>query len=332
MADNLTIVPYRPGDEHAINELFRSIYLSSPGFEYWKWRYLENPFGPPLLELMWDGNLLVGLYALMPVRLWGGREIKAALSDLTITHLDYRYLGVFTSLGKSLCRRAAGQGIELIYGFPNRHNYKGYIEKLGWNALSPIKELTNWKVSLKSEQISLPQCKIEPLTKCENTLNHLWERIARSSNNKLLGIRDTPYLEWRYFKHPLKSYNILTSSLNGILQGYIAIQRNDTGHGSYLDIVDIAATETAIFCSLVNNVCAAKHDYDVEGVRIWDSVGTPFNYLLQSMGFRNSGISINFGFRDLADASLPPRDNLSSWVLSMGDRELYEIDVNYYKK
>lgn len=332
MAGKLINIPYRTGDEYAINELFRSIYLSSPGLEYWNWRYFENPFGPPLLELMWDGSLLVGLYALMPVRLWGGREIKAALSDLAITHLDYRYLGIFTTLGKSLYRRVAEQGIELIYGFPNRHNYKGYIEKLGWKALASIKELTNWKSPTKQEQIPLPQYKIAPLTNCEDSLNHLWHKINRSYNDKLLVVRDASYLEWRYFKHPSKTYNILTSSQNDILQGYIAIQRNDTGHGSYLDIVDIAAAETTIFYSLVNNVCATKHNYDVEGVRIWDSVGTPFNYLLQSMGFRNSGISVDLGFRDLSKGSLQLRNNLNSWVLSMGDRELYEIDVNYYKK
>ena len=56
------VEPYRPGDEAAILDLFRSEFGRERSLEHWRWQFLDNPYGGPFISLAWHRSerFLVG--------------------------------------------------------------------------------------------------------------------------------------------------------------------------------------------------------------------------------------------------------------------------------
>ena len=51
---------YKRGDEEAILDLFQICFGKPLSEDYWRWRFLENPFDPePMIKLLWDQQKLV---------------------------------------------------------------------------------------------------------------------------------------------------------------------------------------------------------------------------------------------------------------------------------
>ncbi len=82
----MKILPYKTGDEHAILNLFERSFGKKLSIEYWNWRFANHPSGIRMIMLMWDGDTLVGHYAVSPAKLViHQQEILTALSMTTMT-------------------------------------------------------------------------------------------------------------------------------------------------------------------------------------------------------------------------------------------------------
>ncbi|TSJ43193.1 GNAT family N-acetyltransferase [Mucilaginibacter corticis] len=78
-------------------------------------------------------HLPIAFYGLVPTLLWyKGGTILAAQSVDTMTHPDYRGLGLFVKLAEQTYRICGAEGIRLIFGFPNQNSFPGLANKLGW--------------------------------------------------------------------------------------------------------------------------------------------------------------------------------------------------------
>jgi len=93
----MEVKKYQPGDETKIIQLFNLCFNQEMSLEVWNWRFLNNPFTKEIfVHLMWEGEDLVGHYAVSPVNmLVNGEELKTALSMTTMTHPDYGGEGNF---------------------------------------------------------------------------------------------------------------------------------------------------------------------------------------------------------------------------------------------
>src|SRR4051812_11835714 len=73
----------------------------------------------------------VAFYGVIPTLVWyNGKTILAAQSADTMTHPEYRNMGLFKQLANltyALCRQ---EGIRFVFGFPNQNSLPGFI-KLG---------------------------------------------------------------------------------------------------------------------------------------------------------------------------------------------------------
>ena len=127
LASHLHLAPFREGDERAILSLYQSVHGRALSIDRWRWQYLECPWGQSEVWLAWDGDVLAGHYALLPIRLGSGLgRISGRLSLDTMTHQDYRGLGVFSTLASQAFSHAGQKGAAFVCGFPNDQSWPFY--------------------------------------------------------------------------------------------------------------------------------------------------------------------------------------------------------------
>ena len=81
----------------------------------------------------------VGYYGVFPlIGLIENRKLLIAQSGDTMTHPDHQGKGLFTILAKLTCELARNEGINFVFGFPNKNSYPGFIKKLGWDHYNNI--------------------------------------------------------------------------------------------------------------------------------------------------------------------------------------------------
>lgn len=130
---------YEPGDEEEIMELFEEAFKRPLDERFWRWRYLNNPYGKGIISLMYEGDKLVGHYAVIPIPLSiHGEVIKAALSMTTMTHPDYWKRDIFTTLATRVYSICEKENVKIVLGFANKNSYHGLTERLGWIGFGQI--------------------------------------------------------------------------------------------------------------------------------------------------------------------------------------------------
>jgi len=93
-------------------------------------------------------HMPIAFYGLVPTLLWhNGSTILAAQSVDTMTHPDYRGLGLFVKLAEQTYSICEAEGIRLIFGFPNQNSFPGLANRLEWQFLEVM---VRFKVPVKT--------------------------------------------------------------------------------------------------------------------------------------------------------------------------------------
>ena len=115
------------------------IHLFSLAFEkemdesLWEWAFMENPCGDPIVSLCFEGDVLVGHYAVIPYDLtYQGQLIKGSLSMTTMVHPEHHKKGIFVKLAQQVYCVAKELEYDLVFGFPNKNSAPGFERKLDW--------------------------------------------------------------------------------------------------------------------------------------------------------------------------------------------------------
>jgi hypothetical protein len=136
---SFSLAPYRSGDEVDIVALFKTVFGGDKTLEHWRWQFEANPYGRVFTSLARDSdhNGLIGQCAVMPVDLnVMGRRVKAGQALDTMVHADFRNLGIFEQSARHCFEQLKSDGYALVYGFPNRNAFPGWVRKLGWNRIA----------------------------------------------------------------------------------------------------------------------------------------------------------------------------------------------------
>lgn len=109
-------------------------------FEYLNWLYCINPNGNAVGFDAWDGDQLAAHYVCIPciVNVCGQKH-KLLLSLNTATHPKYQGKGLFTKLAEMTYVAAAAAGFDGIYGVANANSTPGFVKKLGFQLIEPLK-------------------------------------------------------------------------------------------------------------------------------------------------------------------------------------------------
>jgi len=122
----------------AIETLFQECFGDRLSVELWRWAYLDNPHGAPWVSLCYDGDRLVGHYAMIPMPLTSSRDrLDAFLSMTTMVAASHRQHGLFVKLGQATYEAATAAGAAFVMGFPNEMSAPGFKRRLNWDLPSP---------------------------------------------------------------------------------------------------------------------------------------------------------------------------------------------------
>lgn len=144
--------------QSAIEALFTSCFGSRMSADIWRWAYLDNPHGEPYVTVCYDGEQMVGHYAMIPLPLTDGeRAVSTYLSMTTMVAASHRQHGLFVKLATATYDRARQRGAAFVMGFPNTMSAPGFQRRLGWKLPVPDRVVTLSRDELLARRGDLQQ-------------------------------------------------------------------------------------------------------------------------------------------------------------------------------
>ncbi len=175
---------------------------------FWRWKHVDNPFGPSPVLVAEEGDTLVGVRAFMRWE-WvlNGAIIKAVRAVDTATHPDFQGKGVFKKLTLLLVERCQKEKVQFIFNTPNASSLPGYL-KMGWH---------------EHGRMAISAFPVLPRFKKGNPMStqYAGDAAARDVRPVKSGTLAThtskAFLEWRYGRNPNDRYQELHADGNRII-------------------------------------------------------------------------------------------------------------------
>jgi len=315
---NIKYRNYEPNDEHKICMLYRQVFNAEMSYYFWQWRYQKNPFGNLNISLCFDGDRLVGHYAVSPINfICNGEIIKGAQSMTTMVDPEYQGLRIFSTLAEQQYAKLKMEKYAFVWGFPNRNSYYGFIQHLNWHPVMEIPFLICKTPKTEYEG----SFKVTHSSPTESEIRNLMGFSSRAKSFELH--RTIDYISWRYDLHPKNKYEKRYFYKDGLLTGMIITKNYMVNGEIYLDLLELMAIDE----NCTKNILLWMRYYflniqNVQGIYAWSSIHdvnylayfqngflaqSPMTYL-GALSFYNSNI----------DQFLP-----TNWVISMGDSDVF---------
>lgn len=314
---NLQIKNYKDRDMEEILNLFKSTFNREMSEKYWKWRYHENLLKEKYIKLMWDENVLAGHYAVFPIELKIGSDIKkTGFSMTTMTSNQYRKLGIFNNLAKSLYDDSFND-LELIWGFPNDNSLHGFVKYLDWEI---VKDIPMYEINIDSFKVSEVNNNIISIDNFSKKYDGFFDRASKI--HSIIVKKDSKYLNWRYIYNPNNKYYAIEYKKEELL-GFCVykLYKNEGTLNGY--IIDILALNDKIFYSLISKAIDELKLMGAKNAYIWMN-DTHYLRILKDMKFKETQRLTHFGCRLNSDKMLDTNIyDFNNWYLMMGDSDVF---------
>ncbi len=325
MKDSWTCRNYQSGDESQILALYKEVNDREMTPAHWKWKFINNPLGKAVIKLMFDGNKLIGHYAVMPVNVQvGGKLVKAGLSVNTMTHPDYRGHGIFAYLGEEAYRVCQQRGGKFVYGFPNSNIYDSRIKKLDWKGFGKMTALEK-DLGLKAAGKTEFRDSIHPVSRFDQSVNSLWRKTK--SDYIVAVTRNEKFLNWRFAENPTVEYPkfVFLGRSKGIL-GFLVLKTYSHAGEVKGHIVDMLCINEK---DMVKSFLDYAGDYftarGITNLSCWAAEGSLYDRVLEQEGFVRKEFETYFGVRifNREDKRLINVEQMGNWHLMMGDSDVF---------
>jgi hypothetical protein len=315
----MQIRKYNAGDELKILDLFLKSFGKPLSFDFWKWRYLDNPFTTTrMINLMWDDDTLAGHYALFPIEMEISNDVSmAALSMTTMTNPEYTGKGIFKNLADDLYSNISNENVVFVWGFPNLNSHYGFNKNLSWRDIGTIPTLR-----LKEKKFS--SIKPEPYTIFNEFTQAHADKVKIYKTGEISVNKTLNYLKWRYTDNPVNKYFIIGSeNKSDINFAVIKIFNSFEMPGRQeIDILEHGYnpdSSKAIISSIHQFTTDLKAD--ICAINTWMPIQDPRHIQLEKLNFIFDNPITIIGYRQLNDKFLS--SSLSEWSLTMGDSDIY---------
>ena len=285
---------YQPGDENGIIALWKVAFLEGEGgradLEYWNWQFRDPPAGFARIRVAVVDGMIVGHYAVIPVHMQiKGEPVAGTLSLDTMTHPDYQRQGILTTLASELYAELGREGFPITYGFPNENSFGALIKRLQWayvcslpvhvkplrpgvivDRIMPIrllaavaKALAGVGAAIVSRPMKVPdqhRANIRWLEQFDSRADELWQTAY--DRRKIALVRSAEFLNWRYFRNPLRGYRAVAFEEEDQLVAYAVVrcmEQFGLRGGMITDVVGRPGRDDA-----VQAVLAAAEEYFVK--------------------------------------------------------------------
>ena len=226
-----TVRGYRPGDEHAILEVFNRCFAEvDPTFTpremaQWRWQYEHNPAGLQVCVAEAEDGFLFSHVAGIPQRvLLKGQPTKISQAVDSLTDPRYRKglkkPGMFVVLGLEYWARYAGQPPErevIVWGLPVPVAWRMGQRFLDYTLIRNVNQLV-WPLEdppagRTLDAAAAATVDVAEVREIPDEVGELFARVAEGRG--LIGIRDRAYLTWRFLERPDRRYEIAVARSSG---------------------------------------------------------------------------------------------------------------------
>ena len=307
---------YQNGDEKSILNLFRKTFNRDMSYDYWKWRYLDNPnINENLINLAWDDKRLSAHYAVSPTQLFINKQkINAALSMTTMTDPEYRGKGLFTSLANNLFDNSSK--LDIIFGIPNENSVWGFINKLDFKLIKEIPMLESNVFDDKYKTNS--NCVV--IEMFDERFDVLFKTML--NKYKIITSRKSAHLNWRFISNPENRYMILGYIEKNKLLGYL-VTKIYTGNGITTgDIVDILVVNETVLKELLSFAFSIFKSKNVSSINTW-FLDEELISVFEEFGFYNNGHYFHFIVKDNRHKKNEDLFKFDNWYITMSDIDLF---------
>lgn len=313
----MEIKNYKKTDEKYILELFKNSFGKSMSLEYWKWRFLQNPFDESTyISLMWDKQKLVGHYAVSPVQMvFEGKLKKTCLSMTTMTHRDYFGRGIFSKLSENLYAKLKSEGFEMVWGFPNNNSHYGFKKNLSWKDINiiPMMNISKQKIDKLKTKVAYLKNPI---------IGDVIEKSLNLDSSRIRINKTKAYLNWRYINNPNTDYKIISLKENiDSVVIYKKISSFSKINTFEIDIMELYfCNDLDILKKLIYAIYIEEKE-DVCQFNLWKNIYDYNQIFFERIGFIYSQPLTYLGYRSFTNDLLP--ENMKNWDISLGYSDVY---------
>jgi len=313
-----------------------------------KWQFLFYTVSDSIVEIAFDEekNKVAAIYAMSCARFKIGTEILVGCQSLdTITDIDYRGLGLFINLAKSVYEKAEKSNAAFVYGFPNGNSIKGFKKWLEWQILDPVpflikplksKYFTNKIKGLQflpsfnlsfSSYREKENYKIIENNNFPEEVNFIWKQFSK--NIEVAIERDKKYLDWRYIQKPNENYKIAHCySKDNKLLGFVVYTIKEKHNGKIAYIMELLydLKEAKAGVLLLNYATSMIKKENADCILSWCLEHSP-NYGIYKKSFfinlpeKYRPIELHFGARVFQEKCKSVVSKRENWFLSYSDSD-----------
>jgi GNAT superfamily N-acetyltransferase len=329
----VSVRPFSPEDLPDVLELLDASLGGGPAGrrppEFFRWKHLDNPFGPSYLLLATAAGRLVGLRAFLRWRfLAGERAVGAVRAVDTATHPDFQGKGIFTRLTLAAVDDLRGQ-VDLVFNTPNGKSGPGYL-KMGWTEVGrvpvrirprrPLRVLRGRRDGAtggRAPSVDAPAA-AAVLERGPEVTGLLAREPAPAG---LATARDLGYLRWRYGAAPLLDYRAVTEERDGRLAGLAVFRVRPRGGLWESTVAEVlAGGDPAVARRLLRRVARAA---PADHLTFAAPAGSAAARAATRAGFLPSPVGISMVANPLRPGVRPDPCRLDSWSLTLGDLEVF---------
>ncbi|MBM3695491.1 MAG: GNAT family N-acetyltransferase [Actinobacteria bacterium] len=314
------------GHEQAVVDLFNRAYGRPLSAALWRWRFLQNPVPGRPAKLMWDGDRLVGHYAVSPAYLRVGEQSGlGSLSMTTMTDPDYAGRGVFVTLASELYQELRDRHEHLaVWGFPNLNSHYGFVNRLGWSDLLHLPMFVADADLLAERCGAIGAATVTPIAGGFSA-KHTGAAESLLTNRITTVERRPEVLDWRFFAHPVFRYDAFEWERDGI--HYYMVARlvdslREEGE-TELNIVECRIPpDRRLLGQLLLGVLGEYINRMPKRLNMILSVHDPLSVEAERLGFIPLDPVFRFGVLPLRESEAEIADP-RRWRLSMSDSDIF---------
>jgi len=293
---------------------------------FWRWKHLENPFGPSPVLVCFEGADLIGVRAFMRWE-WTSQGVvyKAVRAVDTATHPKHQGKGIFKKLTLSLVALCKAED-HFVFNTPNSQSKPGYL-KMGWVEAGrlPIKFSIKKPLSIVRNAISkrspLPIHEDSSVAKCFQHPNFDL-LLEKQDHNTITTKTSLSYLRWRYSQVPVANYLAITDETSSSLNGVIICRIKQTRYGRELRITDHFSTSQVNKKELMNKLSFCTKQWKIDFITRSATSGGLGEGLFSGLYFHaDAGPMVTI--RELQLTDLGNFMKFNKWSPSLGDLELF---------
>lgn len=301
---------------------------------WWRWKHLQNPFGPSLVLGAFEAGELVGVRAFLRWQLsHASGLLHCARAVDTATHPRFQGRGIFRALTQAGLSQLAEQGTHLVFNTPNEKSGAGYLT-MGWQQIAPLRaairpngaagalRMAGGLTRLlpagtnRSAGVKLPTVADWMAAQPADRLQRLVQRLARRTGGLKTNWTDAA-LHWRFAANPIADYRVLAQQDSDD----VAFIRLNQRRGLHEAVVSLCSTASGDPQPLLRGLREPALDYF-----IWRR-GEPAMGALAALaaGFIEPPLSaMTLMARQVtaSDAVFAECRNAAQWRLEFGDLEL----------